>query len=523
MRGRTLLLAVYALLSMALLLSGCGGGETHAPPPSASMSGESAPAGADMAGVIFVVPLEGAPTRTGLILADAIAAEIRDRNHPAILSYEPNQAGASVVGKVVTADTRGNVIWLGVDWAIRAPYGTHVATYRQHVVIDALMWRNAAPEAINLIITDVAPKLADMVNDEVGPPVLSAMHRPDDQAAADAGISQQAAAGPQTTMEMRQQEIQHEEMRPGLSPSPVNARTAQPQTVQPLARIADATNGQVIHAPGAPMQTAAVHSPPPTPAQPRVPPADGGAATETASTPPTGLPSLLTPVPAPQGDTAAAASSGPPQPLTPGTSIVQPPPGGISGSSSDEESKSFLDILNPGLDTKTRLPDDARPAGPGGAAFAKVRWGQPSFLIKPVSGAPGNGNEALTAALKSALRDRDLTISDDPRQAGFVIQGEVDTGEPVNGRQYVRITWRVNTVTGEEVGKAVQENTVVAGSLDGEWGNVAEAVSHAAVRGIKDLFSDADEHLTSREPLPNFPDVTLPSIPGRAPPPPASY
>jgi len=152
-----------------------------------------------------------------------------------------------------------------------------------------------------------------------------------------------------------------------------------------------------------------------------------------------------------------------------------------------------------------------------------VRWGQPSFLIKPVHGAPSNGNEALTAALKSALRDRDLTISEDPRQAGFVIDGEVDTGQPVNGRQYVRIIWRVNTVTGEEVGKAVQENTVVAGSLDGEWGHVAEAVSHAAVRGIKDLFSDADEYLTSREPLPEFPDVQLPATPGRAPPPPASY
>ena len=100
---------------------------------------------------------------------------------------------------------------------------------------------------------------------------------------------------------------------------------------------------------------------------------------------------------------------------------------------------------------------------------------------------------------------------------------QVDTGDPVNGRQYVRIIWRVNTVTGEEVGKAVQENTVVAGSLNGEWGQVAEAVSYAAVRGISDLFSDADEHLTSREPLPDFPDVQLPSVPGRAPPPPASY
>ncbi|MDP4796244.1 MAG: hypothetical protein NWR87_04965, partial [Rhodospirillales bacterium] len=188
-----------------------------------------------------------------------------------------------------------------------------------------------------------------------------------------------------------------------------------------------------------------------------------------------------------------------------------------------EDTTSFLDKILPGMDAKARLPDDARPAGPGSAAFAKVRWGQPSFLIKPVKGASGNGNEALTAALKSALRDRDLTISDDPRQAGFIIEGVVDTGEPVNGRQFVRITWRVSAVTGEEVGKAVQENTIVAGSLNGEWGHVAEVVSNAAVKGIKDLFGEADERLTSREPLPEFPKVQLPKVPGRAPPPPASY
>ena len=507
MRGRTLLFAVYALLSMALPLTACSGGESAAPPPSANMSGESERPGADMAGVIFVVPLEGAPTRTGLILADAIAAEIRDTNHPAILSYEPNQAGASVVGNVVTADVRGNVIWLGIDWAIRAPYGTHVASYRQHVVIDALLWRNAAPEAINLIIADAAPKLAEMVSDEVGPPILSAMHRPDDTPVAEQVAQTPPAPGP-TTMDIRRQELQRPQ--PGMTPADAPA--------QPLARIADATNGQIVHAPGAPLASAPESAQATTPTEP---PATIDPATEIAAAPRPRLPSLLTPVPE-----QTAQPSGPPQPLTPGTSIVQPPPGGVSGTSpakAEEEPGSFLDALNPNLDTRKRLPDDARPAGSGGAAFAKVRWGQPSFLIKPVRGAPGNGNEALTAALKSALRDRDLTISEDPRQAGFIIEGVVDAGDPVSGRQYIRISWQVNTVTGEEVGKAVQENTVVAGSLDGEWGQVAEAVSHAAVRGIQDLFGDADEHLTSREPLPDFPDVQLPAVPGRAPPPPASY
>ncbi len=511
MRARTKGVAVYALLSVALLLTGCAQSTGAEPPPGANMSGESGRHGEDMSGIIFVVPLEGAPARTALVLADAIAAEIRDTNHPAILAYVPNQAGASVVGKVATADTRGNVIWLGIEWAIRAPYGTHVATYTQHVVVDAGMWMRAAPEAINLIIADAAPKVAEMVSDEVGPPMLAAMRHPDVTPEPEI---KPAPAVTGTTMDVRRAQM-------GTTPGPeVQATTgtpAAPAAPQPLGRIAEGTNGQVVHPPGA---AAAMSEPSPAPSLATEPSA------QTSGTPPDGLPSLLTPVPDRNTANADAAEtpSGPPQALTPGTRVVSPPPGGVTAEAAKSPDKegSFLDSLTPNMDAQKRAPDDARPKTDE-VAFAKVRWGQPSFLIKPVTGAPGNGNEALTAALKSALRDKDLTISEDPRQAGFIIQGKVDTGDPVNGRQYIRIIWRVNTVTGEEVGKAVQENTVVAGSLNGEWGHVAEAVSYAAVRGISDLFSDADAHLTNREPLPEFPDVQLPSVPGRAPPPPPSY
>jgi hypothetical protein len=482
---------MYVLLSFIFLLGGCAGSGSVGAQGTTMPGSESTAKGEAMTGVIFVVPLEGAPAMTGLVLADAIAAEIRDTNHPAILAYEPNQAGASVVGKVTTSDVRGEVVWLGIEWAIRAPYGTHVATYRQNVVVDSGMWKNAAPEAINLLIGDAAPKLAEMVNANVGPPVLSAMHHADDTPKSAPVLIQPTESPPPAAVPATE-----------ATTAPVTLKALAAAPVQPLARIADATNGQVTHPVGSPLAAAANPS---------------GVAMA-ASTPtqeplaqPTGLPSLLQAPP--------VASSGPPRALTPGAAPAAAP----AATKSDDLSGSLLDALVPGMDTDKRQPDDARPANPATTTFAKVRWGQPSFLIKPVQGAPGNGNEALTAALKSALRDRDLTISEDPRQAGFVIQGVVDTGDAVNGRQYVRIIWRVITVTGEEVGKAVQENTVVAGSLNGEWGHVAEAVSIAAVKGIKDLFGEADDRLSSREPLPDFPDIKLPKVPGRAPPPPASY
>lgn len=502
---------LWAALALALTLSGCASGGAGRDGTMGAADSESAARMADSSDIVFVVPPEGVPLQTSLILADAIAAEIRDSDHPAILARAPNQAGASVVGVMSSAVPRGQVTWMIIDWSVRAPYGTLVSTYRQQVVVDTLLWRQGAPEAINLVVGDAARNIVNMVHGYVGPPSAVAMNHSrigEQPATAQPPVPERAG----TTMDERIAE--QVKLTP---PPPVDTTPAEPIAVteqapappataapQPLAHISADTYGQVVHAPGAqPTQPA---PPPPAAAPPSdLPLLPGTQAAEAA--PATAAPRALTP----GGGTASARPVGQPS--------VAPPPGGLVAPEKDE---GLLAQMTPNMDADARRPGDARPAGPGGAAFAPVRWGQPAFLIKPVTGAPGNGNEALTAALKSALRDKDLTISEDPRQAGFVIQGIVDAGQPVNGRQYVRITWAVDTVTGEEVGKAVQENTVVAGSLDGEWGHVAEVVSHAAVRGIKDLFGEADDNHREREVLPEFPDVQLPQVPGRAPPPPSS-
>ncbi len=148
-----------------------------------------------------------------------------------------------------------------------------------------------------------------------------------------------------------------------------------------------------------------------------------------------------------------------------------------------------------------------------------VVWANPSFLVRIVAGAPGDGNESLTSSIKAALRSNDLTVTEDPRQAAYEIKGRVVVGPPVNGRQQARIVWRVNTIEGDEVGQAVQENAVIAGSLDGEWGRVASIVSDAAVSGIQELF-DGKSRRPISEGTVEFPNAPLlPQVPGRAPPP----
>ena len=145
-------------------------------------------------------------------------------------------------------------------------------------------------------------------------------------------------------------------------------------------------------------------------------------------------------------------------------------------------------------------------------------WSAPVLAIQGVSGAPGDGNRELARAIREALRLRDFQVTDDPRQAAFRLIGQVDMTQPNAGRQHVKITWRVTTMNGGNVGRATQENTIPAGSLDGNWGQVADMIGNAAVDGIQELFGQRPSG-RGRDAAGLPPPGNLPQQPGRAPPP----
>ena len=121
------------------------------------------------------------------------------------------------------------------------------------------------------------------------------------------------------------------------------------------------------------------------------------------------------------------------------------------------------------------------------------------------------------------MRKLDLTITEYPRQAGHEVVGRVTVGPPLNGRQQARVVWVVNTLDGVEVGKAMQENAVIAGSLEGEWGRVGDIVSEAAAKGVEELFKNKPNSGTHSGSAPDFTrNPTLQQVQGRAPPPPNS-
>jgi len=123
----------------------------------------------DSSKLIYVVPVEGLSGPARMVLADAIAASLRDAKQPAILTEKINEMGPTVTGRIVEANERGSVVWVTALWQLLAPYGTAVTEYRQQVVVDAGLWKTGSAELINLLASDAGPRVVAMVNDFVSP------------------------------------------------------------------------------------------------------------------------------------------------------------------------------------------------------------------------------------------------------------------------------------------------------------------------------------------------------------------
>ena len=112
-----------------------------------------------------------------------------------------------------------------------------------------------------------------------------------------------------------------------------------------------------------------------------------------------------------------------------------------------------------------------------------------AVYVAPVRGAPGDGNEALTNAMRRTLKAANLAISPDPPSIEINVRGDVST---VAGDAFEEVTirWRVVDASGAELGVVSQSNQVPAGSLDGAWGPIAMAVAQGGAEGVIRILSE---------------------------------
>ncbi len=140
---------------------------------------------------------------------------------------------------------------------------------------------------------------------------------------------------------------------------------------------------------------------------------------------------------------------------------------------------------------------------PGGQARAGASPGPPSPQARPaaaaprvivmappeVTGAPGDGEQALTEALIRLFKLNDVYIQTQPGPGRFHVMGAVEVGPATDPtRERVTLLWRVLTEDGEELGRLTQENEIPAGMLDGRWGDTAYAVAEGALAGVGEIL-----------------------------------
>ncbi len=106
-----------------------------------------------------------------------------------------------------------------------------------------------------------------------------------------------------------------------------------------------------------------------------------------------------------------------------------------------------------------------------------------------VSGAPGDGNTSLAAAMRRELEEKGVQISD-AGQTVYRVVADVKIKPPKDGMQAIAINWTINDPKGGEVAKITQNNEVPAGYLDKSWGQSAEDAAKAASVQIKQVIAD---------------------------------
>ncbi|HZP10258.1 hypothetical protein [Methyloceanibacter sp.] len=120
-------------------------------------------------------------------------------------------------------------------------------------------------------------------------------------------------------------------------------------------------------------------------------------------------------------------------------------------------------------------------ADQGGGAHA------PAVYIS-VAGAPGDGEQALAAALGRRLEALGIRQATAFEAEVYDVQGTVRVSPASGGKETVTIIWVVLGPDGNQLGVTKQTKDVKKGSLGKKWGGAADAAASAAASDIAQLL-----------------------------------
>jgi hypothetical protein len=105
-----------------------------------------------------------------------------------------------------------------------------------------------------------------------------------------------------------------------------------------------------------------------------------------------------------------------------------------------------------------------------------------------VAGAPGDGDQALAAALSRQLEARGLKPATAFQANIYEVQGTVRVTPAAKGKETIVIVWVVLGPDGNQIGVTRQTKDIRKGLLDKAWGKAAEAAAGAAAQDIVKLI-----------------------------------
>ena len=114
-------------------------------------------------------------------------------------------------------------------------------------------------------------------------------------------------------------------------------------------------------------------------------------------------------------------------------------------------------------------------------------------FVAGVTGAPGDGNASLTAAVQRELQIKGVALADRSSTGTYRVEGAVTLGETREGKQPIQIEWVVKDQHGKKKGTVSQKNDIPEGLLDKEWGPTADQAAKAAVQGILKLLPASEK------------------------------
>jgi hypothetical protein len=124
---------------------------------------------------------------------------------------------------------------------------------------------------------------------------------------------------------------------------------------------------------------------------------------------------------------------------------------------------------------------------PAFAAEAEQKAHAPSTYVS-VAGAPGDGEQALAAALGRRLEALGVKQATAFESGVYDVQGTVRVSPAPGGKETITIIWVVLAPDGNQLGITRQTKEVKKGSLNKKWGAAADAAASAAASDIVQLL-----------------------------------